>query len=257
MPGKRGSQSLITACRELLFPSCCLGCGRHLADTRLPRFCDTCHGSLETIRPPRCDICGLPFTSGADHTCGQCLTTPPAFSRARAALVYSPPITDLIAELKFRNSLTGLSSLACLVTGSTGFAELTEPDLILPVPLHPDRLRQRGFNQSLLIARACFPRHKDRIGTAILVRNRPTPAQTRLNRKERQQNISGAFFTKQPHKVTNRKILLIDDVLTTGSTAHECARTLRSAGAQQVEVLTIARATRSPGAGADKSPPTY
>lgn len=234
-------RSCLSACRELVFPSSCLACERRLPLDRLPLFCDDCLTRIPFIRSPRCPRCGLPHAVGKDHTCGICLTKPYSFSLARAALLYQPPIAQLISALKFTGQMTALASLGRLAVTSPGFRELSDPDLILPVPLHAQRLRQRGFNQSLILARCFFPDRRRIIDPAALVKIRPTVPQTQLSGTERRRNISGSFSVKQPHKVKNKKILLVDDVFTTGSTVNECAGTLRRAGAERVEIFTLAR----------------
>jgi ComF family protein len=234
-------RSYLSACRELVFPSSCLACKRRLTLDRLPLFCDDCLTRIPFIRSPRCPCCGLPLAGGEDHTCGICLTKPYSFSLARAAVLYQPPFAPLISALKFTGQMTALASLGRLAVASPGFRELSDPDLILPVPLHAQRLRQRGFNQSLLLARCCFPGSRRIIDPAVLIKIRPTVPQTQLSGTERRRNISGSFSVKQPHKVKNKKILLVDDVFTTGSTVNECAGTLRRAGAERVEIFTLAR----------------
>lgn len=234
-------RSYLSACRELVFPPFCLACERRLPSDRLPLLCDDCRTRIPFIRSPICPCCGLPHTGGTDHPCGICLTKPYSFSLARAAVLYHPPVAPLISALKFKGQMTCLTSLARLAVTSPGFRELSKPDLILPVPLHAKRLRQRGFNQSLVLARCCFPGNKGIIDPAALIKIRPTVPQTQLSGTDRRRNVSGSFSVKQPHKVKNKKILLIDDVFTTGSTVNECARTLRRAGAKQVEIFTLAR----------------
>ncbi len=235
--------SFIAACKELLFPAFCLACGRQLSSWRLPLLCGDCGAEVSFIRPPLCSCCGLPFNCGPDHFCGDCLAQTFAFDRARAALLYREPTISLIHSLKFAGQLTGLATMAALARDAAGYRDLAVPDLILPVPLHPQRLRERGFNQALLLGRACFPEQSRIINVDLLVRRRATLPQTRLSGKERRQNLAAAFTVTRPGSVKNKKILLIDDVFTTGSTVHECAVTLRRAGAARIEIFTIARAS--------------
>ncbi len=235
--------SLLTAARDLLYPPCCLGCGRQLESSRLPLFCGPCSGQLLFTGPPWCSCCGLPFAAGrADHLCGDCLKNRFVFDLARSALAYQPPVRQLIIDLKFRQRLAALASLTALALASDAMLALAEPDLILPVPLHPARLRRRGFNQALLIARGCFPSLRSRIVPDLLVRVRNTRSQTGLSGAERRRNLDGAFAVKTPGIVESRRILLIDDVFTTGSTVNSCGAVLRQAGAARIEVFTLARA---------------
>ncbi len=117
-----------------------------------------------------------------------------------------------------------------------------EPDIILPVPLHISRLRSRGFNQALLLARVCFPEWQGKIQPDLLHRHKPTIPQTSLSGKARRNNLKGAFSVSDPGLVAGRKILLIDDVFTTGATLNECAKTLSKAGAAEIEAFTLAMA---------------
>jgi len=234
---------LYESIKELLFPAYCLECECRLPCWELPLFCPDCLVELSFIGSPQCKTCGLPFECGEDHICGKCLTKPYAFDQARAAFHYRKPTISTISSLKFNGHLTGVSSLANLASTSSGYRDLSKPDLILPVPLHKKRLRTRGFNQATILAKACFPEMKSRINTSLLMRNRPTPPQTNLSGRERRKNLSGVFTVNQPEAVKDQHILLVDDVLTTGSTVDECAKVLRKAGAKRIEVFTLARAT--------------
>ncbi|WP_339134928.1 MAG: ComF family protein [Candidatus Electrothrix sp. GW3-4] len=231
----------IQALQELLFPARCLGCEEQLASSRPPLLCSDCLKGATTLPPPFCTCCGTPLPFGDNHLCLSCLEEPLALTRARSSFLYQEPISTLVRQLKFNGNLTGLASLAALVQETAAFADLNPPDLILPVPLHIQRLRERGFNQSLLLARACFPEWQQRIRFDLLKRRRPTVPQTRLSGKARRHNLHKAFCVQQPHTVQGKHILLVDDVLTTGSTLHECAKVLLEAEATEVETFTVAR----------------
>lgn len=228
--------------QELIFPSYCLECDQRLPCRELPVLCNDCLADISFLSSPACPCCGMPFLSGHDHFCGLCLKNTFAFDRARAAMQYKKPVTSLISALKFNGTLTGLATLAHLAVNSPGIKDLHEPDMILPVPLHIRRLRERQFNQALVIGKSCFPGYRSRIHTGVLVRHRATSPQTSLNGAARRKNLAGAFSLTNPETVRNKTILLIDDVLTTGSTVNECARVLRRAGARRIEVFTLARA---------------
>jgi ComF family protein len=233
--------SWLDACKDLLFPPCCLSCERRLDSSLPPLFCPECAGRLPFIVSPHCRTCGEPFPTGSDHLCGKCLSRTLPFDYARSLFFYEPPISTLLLALKFHGELTALSSLGQLMGHPSSVADFADPDLLLPVPLHLGRLRQRGFNQALLLARACFPLWTDRLTPDLLVRNRATPPQTGLSGKERRRNLNNAFQLRRPEQVRGKRILLVDDVLTTGSTVDECSRVLRAAGALRVEVFTVAR----------------
>ena len=233
--------SWIEACKDLLFPPSCLHCNRRLVSSRPPIFCSDCCRRLPFISSPLCLGCGEPFFSGADHLCGRCLSRQYSFDLARSLFSYQPPLSVLIPALKFRGDLTALASLGRLVSHPSSCALFTEPDILLPVPLHSRRLRERGFNQALLLARACFPEWKGKIEPGLLARTRSTPPQSALSGRERRRNLKNAFVLADPQRIAGKEILLVDDVFTTGSTVNECSRVLRAAGASRVQVFTLAR----------------
>ena len=172
------------------------------------------------------------------HLCQDCLTAPPPFSRARAAAFYDGKVLEAIHRLKYQRRVIYAKFLGQLVANSSAGAMIAAADLLVPVPLHPRRLRWRGFNQALLLAQT-FP--QTRIARDILVRRRPTLPQVKLSPEERQTNVKGAFAVPDPATVQGKSIILLDDVYTTGATVKECARALRRAGAANVEVVTVAR----------------
>ena len=233
--------SLFGAIQDLLFPPTCLGCTRRLDTHRPPLFCGDCLENLVFIGSPRCPCCGIPFAVGTDHLCGDCLQQHYAFDRARSLLLYKAPVADIIVQLKFSGQLSGLTTLGHLAAEAACLQELSEPELIVPVPLHTERLRGRGFNQATLIAQACFPQWIDRLRVDILYRRRVTTPQSQLSGRERRSNLQRVFAVKEGGEVQGKRILLVDDVLTTGSTIDECAKVLRRAGAAQIEVFTVAR----------------
>jgi ComF family protein len=187
---------------------------------------------------------------GADHLCGECIVHPKHFLRARAVGIYSGPLMALIQCFKFK----GMTALARPFSGLLFevFQENWEPggiDLVLPVPLHTKRMRSRGFNQAWLLVRDWPERVRKasggdsgiRVQHGLLVRHRPTAPQTGFGKGDRAANLKGAFSVTDPRSITRKRILLVDDVVTTGATANECARVLLAAGAGQVEVLAVAR----------------
>lgn len=168
------------------------------------------------------------------------------FDRARAAFAYQEPIASLILSLKFGGQLAALDTLTALARRSAALTELAEPDCILPVPLHGGRLRQRGFNQAVAIARFCFPLWQKKIQPDLLRRSKARPAQMTLSGQDRRKNLVGAFFLSHPEKVRGCRVLLVDDVFTTGSTVNECSQVLRRADAASIEVFTLARSLHEP-----------
>jgi len=232
---------LLEAVAELLFPARCLGCGAQLGKSRPLLICSTCRDGISIIGLPCCPCCGAP---GVNHRCRTCRQHSFVFDQARSLVVYQEPIKSLIHQLKFDGSLAGLSSFAALAKEANAAALFHEPDLILPVPLHVSRLRWRGFNQSLLLAKACFPAWQKKIQPDLLQRHRATIPQTQLDGVDRRSNLDGAFSLREPKAVSGKRILLVDDVFTTGSTLHECAKVLREAGAAEIAAFTVAKTVR-------------
>jgi ComF family protein len=195
--------------------------------------------------PARCARCDRPFVSSVATTyspgqrCYSCVEYPPSYTRAWTLYPYTPPLQDAIRLLKYQSKVSLVVPLADLML--TALPKLDTIDLIVPVPLHHDRLCRREFNQALLLA--------DRIGRHLnisvsytnLIRNTSTPPQTSLSRKNRLTNLRHAFAVRHPAQLMNKRILLIDDVFTTGTTVNECAKTLRRSGSADVFVITLAR----------------
>lgn len=233
---------LFNSFQELVFPSFCLECEKRLPCLDLPLLCSDCLTNIKYITSPKCTCCGAPFQTGQDHLCSLCMKNNFAFDLARAALYYRESVTKLISALKFNGTLTGLATLAQLARSAPKISDLSEPDIILPVPLHIKRLRERKFNQALVIAQTCFPASKHKICGDNLLRHRATSPQTTLSGTKRRKNLTGAFSLRNQEVVKDKTVLLIDDVFTTGSTVNECAKVLKKAGAKRIEVFTLARA---------------
>jgi ComF family protein len=227
---------------DLFFPPVCASCLKPVFGPT--SFCDACAMEIRYLRSPFCIRCGTEFTSdrGGDHVCGTCLQNPPPFMLARGIVLYAPPVSILLHRLKYGTDRTVLSALAQVAVGFD-FTDFISCDLIIPVPLYPKRLRERGLNQSLILARILFPVETKAICSDILVRTRDTVPQTSLNGKERRRNLRGAFAVKRKEDVIGKGVCLVDDVFTTGTTVCECAGTLLRAGAKEVKVLTMARVT--------------
>ncbi len=224
---------------RLLPPRCLLCGGPGMAGREL---CAPCAGDLPRNRS-HCAQCALPLARSTEH-CGDCQQHPPAFDRLLAPLRYAYPLDGLITRFKFHHDLAAGIVLADLVADALlpRRAETAlYPDLIVPVPLHARRLRERGYNQSLELAKRLAPAFGLRIDTAALARPRATAAQSELDAAARRRNVRDAFVA-DPARVHGRHIALIDDVATTAATVHECARALKLAGARAVSVYVIARA---------------
>lgn len=199
---------------------------------------------LQFLSDPLCARCGTPFEIAVDaaQECGACLAHPPVYDRARAALIYGDVSRDLVLGLKYQGRRDGLSVLGGWMA-SAGSELLADADLIVPVPLHYFRLVRRGFNQSAWLAASLSRTSGVKLSVDALKRVKATPIQGGLSADGRRRNVQGAFRVRRSRKrlVEGRKVLLVDDVLTTGATAEACTRALRRAGAACVDVVTLAR----------------
>ncbi len=236
---RKGAASCSEALKDLLFPPRCLGCERRLESSRPPLFCADCHQALRFLDSPLCTRCGLPFPAGVDHLCGDCLAGLPAFDLARSLFAYQPPVPALILALKFAGQLTGLASLGALAARSPCF------------PSSPSRTWScrcrctRPVCASAASTRPCsspgpaFPTGV-RASTPPCCAADAPPGRRRSSGRERRANLTGCS-PRRPERVRDRRVLLVDDVFTTGSTVQECSRALAAAGADRIEVFTLAR----------------
>lgn len=178
--------------------------------------------------------------------CAACHASPPHFSAARAITRYraededAAPVPSMIRRHKYGRDQSLTYALAECIRDPLPLPG-GDYDLVIPVPLHPARLRWRGFNQAALLGLTISRRMQRPLEADTLIRIRATPSQTANDRRERYRNVRDAFVVKRPEKIAHRRVLLIDDVMTTGATVDECARTLLTAGARRVDVLTLAR----------------
>lgn len=216
---------------DLLFPPECAVCSREGSF-----LCDGCEPRLPRLSPPYCRTCAEP---DAAPTCSWCRADPPAYERIRAPYRYTGPVRDMVHDLKYANIRALTPTLGGLLADYLGSLRF-EADVISPVPLHPKRERSRGYNQSHLLAREVSRRVQIPMADDRLLRSMDTPPQVAMSgREERRQNIEGAF--ECTGDATGLRVLLIDDVVTTGSTMSACASALKDAGAKSVFGLALAR----------------
>nr|MBW1795956.1 ComF family protein [Deltaproteobacteria bacterium] len=216
-----------------------------VSDLTVPYFCESCREGLLPIASPFCSRCGLPFISreGDNHTCSECLLGKKYYRKARAFGIYDGSLMEAIHLLKYRKKTSISRPLSALARETFfRFWDINTIDLLVSVPLHVKRLRERGFNQAHLLIRRWAKQEGISLDGLTLSRSRWTEPQTSLSRAERRKNIKGAFSVRHPERIKGRKVLLVDDVYTTGATVNECARVLMKAGAEFVDVLTLARA---------------
>lgn len=257
------AKRLFDTLKDALFPPVCKACGaffhpagsarqwtevvpgaegdNRFARLMAPHLCAACSRQFTAADSPLCLRCGLVFKSrfGEDRVCGECLAAEKPFGMARSAGVYDQAMMAVIHAYKY----------GARIELARPFSQMLKAvfqhhwpkgsiDLVLPVPLHPQRLRSRGFNQAYLMVRSWGKI----VARDVLRRRQVTPPQTGLGRKERFANVRGAFTVADPRAVEGRRLLLVDDVYTTGATVSECAGVLKKSGALRVDVLTVARA---------------
>ncbi|MEW6233213.1 MAG: ComF family protein [Chloroflexota bacterium] len=221
---------------DWLFPPRCVACGQ-----RGEWFCSSCRGAVLPVRAPWCHICGQALTvSNARGTvCQFCASSPLRINGIRAVGPFVDPLRKAIHAFKYRNLRALASPLGALLADHLDRHPLPV-DLIVPVPLHPRRLRARGYNQAGLLAQCLAEKSKLALAEKALVRARPTRSQIGLDAVERRANVLGAFACADG-QVAGRRVLLVDDVCTTGATLESCAGELYHAGAAAVWGLTLAR----------------
>ncbi len=230
---------------DAFLPPQCLACAAPVE--RPGQLCARCWGGLRLIGAPQCARCGAPFELDTPNgtLCGVCLQSPPAYDRARAAFGYEGVGRSLVLGFKMADRTYCVPAFATWLERA-GAELIADADLLVSVPLHRWRLFARRFNQSALMAHALARRTGKRWSPSALVRQRATPSQASLPAAERRRNVKGAFAVpaRVRPQIAGRRMLLIDDVLTTGSTANACTEALLKAGAKAVDVLTLARRDR-------------
>jgi len=234
---------------DWLYPPRCRACRGRILGRDAEYFCEHCREHIQLVGHPLCNVCGRPFpdASGGDHQCGVCLERPPQFIAARAWACYpredDHPLREVVQKFKYARKVSLGRPLGRLMArGCQEFLREIDPDVIVPVPLYPKRLRWRGFNQSVLLAREVSRAYGIPMDPFLLQRRHETAAQTRLAEEERRRNVRGAFKLDSDRPIRGKRFLIVDDVYTSGATVNECSRTLKQGGATEIYVLTLARA---------------
>ena len=210
---------LLKALLDILFPPLCHGCKAFIPDAGELHLCADCLANSPVVTSPHCILCGLPFLTkgGIDHRCGGCLTEPPSFTAARAAVVFAGPVRELIHRFKYGKKVQHSRPLALLAAEKLGeFVTASAADLIIPVPLHVKRLRQRGFNQAVLLGEILARKWQLPLSRKNLSRIRWTEPQINLSAEQRRHNVRGAFAVKDTAAFRDRRIILVDDATPPG-----------------------------------------
>jgi ComF family protein len=232
----------LTALADLLLPPVCVSCRKRVGAHGL--LCGGCWSRIDFIVPPLCARLGvpLPYDSGAPSLSAAAIADPPVYDRARAAARYSSTMRDLIQGFKYGDRHEGVPLFARWMAGA-GAELLADADVIVPVPLYRSRLWSRRFNQSAMLAQAVGAMTSVPVDCFLLARVKPTRAQVGLTAAQRRKNVAGAFrVTAANGTLRGKRVVVIDDVITTGATAAACARVLKRAGAARVDILALARA---------------
>jgi len=228
---------------DMLYPRNCMGCGEPSPET-FRYICWDCWSDASRIEPPFCRLCGDPVAGTIEHdfTCYACSAETPHFDAARSAARYDGVVGEALRRLKYEKALWLACDLAELMLGCLQ-AEFAGQafDLAVPVPLHHVRRRERGYNQSAVLATELARRIGCKKSARMLRRIRPTASQTNLTAAQRLSNVQCAFTHGSGKYLSGRRVLLVDDVMTTGATVNACAKALKKGGAESVHVLTVAR----------------
>ena len=229
--------------RDLVFPPLCVHCHGLCEDSRFAHVCRRCDPLIVRVGAPCCSTCGHPFFGAVEgeRLCPHCEGLQPAYREARTLTLLKGPARDLVIALKYHQARYVLTDMERLARETIGFEAFVRGATLVPVPLHPRKERERGYNQSVLLAQ-CFARAAGgAVEIAHLLRRvEDTQTQTSFDRKARRERMKNAFAPHPRAGITpGHRYILVDDVFTTGSTLNACARTLRRAGCLNLDVLTF------------------
>ena len=228
---------------DVVFPRSCVHCGGLVEAGRLRHLCPACERLLFVVGPPHCSTCGHPYfgETEVNRLCPHCEALEPKFGEGRTAILLKGSGRSLVHALKYHHALHVLEDMVIIMAAAPGYAEYLHGAVLVPVPLHPRKLRERRYNQSLLLARCCV---LVAAGPApveeLLARVVDTESQTHYDREARQKNLKNAFALAPGGTINPaQRYILVDDVFTTGSTLNACAAVLRRAGVLNLDVVTF------------------
>ena len=227
---------------DVAFPVSCASCGDALENPPLPHLCHRCFSKIQIVEDPRCLTCGYPFfgDSYLHEDCQHCSRLTPKFSRGWSITLFRGPIRRLIYALKYEKAYWALGDLGRIAEYAEGLGDFLDDAILVPVPLHSRKLRERGYNQSELITEELSRRFEVHYRDDLLSRIVDTQSQTLFNRQDRYRNLKNAFAVRNDIDLNlKQRHVLVDDVFTTGSTLNACAAALRKSGVKEVDVLTI------------------
>lgn len=231
------------AALDLIFPRSCVHCGDAVEGSPYEFICAACAGEILPCLPPACKTCGYPFFGVVvgPKVCPHCVDLDPVFDEGKTLFIAKGAGRSLLHHLKYQRGFYVLKDLKTIVTTSGHYSDYIQDAILVPVPLHPTKLRERGFNQSEQIAEMLATSTEGRSKVQnLLIRTVYTQTQTRLNHAERHRNVKNAFaLAPDTVLIPDQQYILVDDVFTTGSTLNACARVLYDAGAIRLKVVTI------------------
>ena len=227
---------------EIFYPRSCLHCGDAVEHSDYQFLCSACSRELFLSKSPSCSTCGYPFFGmlAGPRICPHCTELDPLFEQGKTLFLAKGPARSIIHALKYQSGFYVLEDVKVMITKISSYKDYFDGAILVPVPLHPTKERERGFNQSLVIAKSLNDATMAKDLQNLLVRKVYTQTQTRLSRTARHQNVKNAFaLASDAVVIPNQTYILVDDVITTGSTFNACAAALREAGATQIKVATL------------------